>query len=460
MHPSPVPPRGHPSPFTFTFDPTRPHITATATPISSVNGGGTSEFSPSVLVAPPVVVSPTVATLAAATFGTAYSQTFTATGGTGAGFTFALTGMTPPGLMFTGGVLSGTPTALGTSTFTVTATDNGNNTGSQTYTLTVNAVAPVAMNDAYMTAAGMALVVPAATGVLANDTHGSVTVNGDGSFTYTPTAGYVGPDSFTYTLSNGPGTFGTATVTGTVNLTGTGTAPTAVNDAYTATAGAPLVVSATTGVLANDNRGNPAATISGYTQPAHGTANVNGDGSFTYTPTGTYVGPDSFTYTLTNGAGSSTATVNITVAAPTLTALTVTAPPAGTGGNTDTPGNPMLLLGSRLVLTTTGQFSNGTTGPVSPLMYSSSNPGVATVDPVTGLVTALTPGQTTITVTGPGGTRTQITVTVTAAGGGLGPNAQPMLHPTAPTIPNATIAPQPTPHAAGTGGGSGLQPGR
>jgi len=217
MHPSPVPPRGHPSPFTFTFDPTRPHITATATPISSVNGGGTSEFSPSVLVAPPVVVSPTVATLAAATFGTAYSQTFTATGGTGAGFTFALTGMTPPGLMFTGGVLSGTPTALGTSTFTVTATDNGNNTGSQTYTLTVNAVAPVAMNDAYTTAAGMALVVPAATGVLANDTrgnpvatitgyiqpaHGSVTVNGDGSFTYTPTAGYVGPDSFTYTLGS------------------------------------------------------------------------------------------------------------------------------------------------------------------------------------------------------------------------------------------------------------------
>ncbi len=67
-------------------------------------------------------------------------------------------------------------------------------------------------------------------------------------------------------------------------------------------------------MLGNDTRGTPAATIAGNTQPMHGMLTLNtSDGSFTYTSTAGYVGNDSFTYTLTNSAGSSTATVTITV---------------------------------------------------------------------------------------------------------------------------------------------------
>ena len=72
----------------------------------------------------------------------------------------------------------------------------------------------------------------AANGVLANDTnadggtltavlgtrpaHGSLTLNADGSFSYTPNAGFWGTDSFTYTATDGHATSAPATVTITV----------------------------------------------------------------------------------------------------------------------------------------------------------------------------------------------------------------------------------------------------
>ncbi|OWK43512.1 beta strand repeat-containing protein [Fimbriiglobus ruber] len=82
-------------------------------------------------------VTLTPATLPSAKVGTAYSQTLSATGATGP-FTFSITsGTLPAGLTLTpAGVLSGTPTAAGSSTFTVTAS-NGTATGTQSYTLTV-----------------------------------------------------------------------------------------------------------------------------------------------------------------------------------------------------------------------------------------------------------------------------------------------------------------------------------
>ena len=77
---------------------------------------------------------------------------------------------------------------------------------------------PVTNRDLYITKAGTALTVAAASGVLANDTdqnglslsatlgqttaHGTLVLNHDGSFTYTPQAGFVGTDSFTYTASD------------------------------------------------------------------------------------------------------------------------------------------------------------------------------------------------------------------------------------------------------------------
>lgn len=88
---------------------------------------------------------------------------------------------------------------------------------------------PVATADSYTTAFNTPLTV-AAPGVLGNDSsplalpltaalvtgplHGTLVFNADGSFTYSPVAGYSGADSFTYTASDG---FGTPPVT--VSLT-------------------------------------------------------------------------------------------------------------------------------------------------------------------------------------------------------------------------------------------------
>ena len=67
--------------------------------------------------------------------------------------------------------------------------------------------------------------------------HGNVTLNPNGSFTYTPDAGYDGPDSFTYRASDGSLDSNEATVTITVTAT-PNEAPVADNDAYS-TAEAP-----------------------------------------------------------------------------------------------------------------------------------------------------------------------------------------------------------------------------
>jgi hypothetical protein len=85
---------------------------------------------------PAVTVNPTNATLHAATVGSKYTQTFTASP-TGT-YTFSETGTLPAGLtLSSAGKLSGTPTAAGSFTFTVTATPTTGTAGSQKYTLAV-----------------------------------------------------------------------------------------------------------------------------------------------------------------------------------------------------------------------------------------------------------------------------------------------------------------------------------
>src|SRR5439155_16773950 len=103
--------------------------------------------------------------------------------------------------------------------------------------------APVAANDSYGVSKNTALTV-AAPGVLGNDTdangdaltavlvtnaaHGSVALNANGSFTYTPAAGYTGSDSFTYKANDGQLDSNVATV----SLTVSDDAPVAANDSY------------------------------------------------------------------------------------------------------------------------------------------------------------------------------------------------------------------------------------
>jgi len=106
------------------------NATGTATKVW-ITGGG----------CPTITVSP--ATLPDGTVGVPYSQTITATGGQ-APRTFAVTaGTLPTGLTLAGaGTLSGTPSVMSASGFTVTVTDANNCTGSRPYTLTVNDAPP------------------------------------------------------------------------------------------------------------------------------------------------------------------------------------------------------------------------------------------------------------------------------------------------------------------------------
>jgi methionine-rich copper-binding protein CopC len=120
------------------------------------------------------------------------------------------------------------------------------NTGETDPTVTPVVGPPDAVDDNYATYKNTTLNVPAP-GVLANDanvtsvtavngtgpclvgspcstTNGSVTMISDGSFTYTPTAGYTGPDSFTYTAT------GTGADTATVNITVVDTSAIYINE--------------------------------------------------------------------------------------------------------------------------------------------------------------------------------------------------------------------------------------
>ncbi|TAK94612.1 MAG: DUF11 domain-containing protein, partial [Verrucomicrobia bacterium] len=85
-------------------------------------------------------------------------------------------------------------------------------------------------------------------------------------------------------------------------------------DSYTATNNLTLTITAP-GVLGNDTDTESNALTSVIVSPAsHGTVSLSTNGSFTYTPTANYSGPDSFTYQANDGSSNSTpATVTLTV---------------------------------------------------------------------------------------------------------------------------------------------------
>ena len=91
-------------------------------------------------------------------------------------------------------------------------------------------------------------------------------------------------------------------------------APVCVDDAYSTNQNTQLTVNAANGVLANDSPNGGSVTEFDATSTQGGAVNVNGDGSFTYTPPNNFFGAtDTFTYTVTNDVGQTTCTVTITV---------------------------------------------------------------------------------------------------------------------------------------------------
>jgi len=208
----------------------------------------------------------------------------------------------------------------------VTITDSDNQSGDGTLSFDVANVKPIADDDAYSTAEE-ALLTIAKPGVLGNDdepvdtltavlvsgpSNGSLTLNADGSFTYTPEPDANGPVTFTYVANDGTEDSNVATVTITVDAVND--APVAGNDSYSTDEDVALTIDAT-GVLGNDSDidSDPltAVLVSG---PSNGSLTLNADGSFTYTPEPDANGPVTFTYKANDGTeDSNTATVTIAV---------------------------------------------------------------------------------------------------------------------------------------------------
>lgn len=184
-------------------------------------------------------------------------------------------------------------------------------------------------------------LVPTTIAVLANDTdwqgdlltvvgyteahNGTVVLNSDGSFTYTPDAGFTGVDTFSYTISDeaGPwhlhglrglllrgGHAATAAVTITVESAPSNVAPIADDDAATLTQGSgPRFID----VLDNDSDSDgDALSVTGVTQPSDGTVTFTTTG-VSYTPNTDFAGTDTFTYTLSDGTTTAIGTVTVTV---------------------------------------------------------------------------------------------------------------------------------------------------
>ena len=140
-------------------------------------------------------------------------------------------------------------------------------------------------------------------------TKGQVTVNANGSYTYTPNLNANGADSFGFFVRDDEGAQSNYTVS--VSITPVNDAPTASN-----TAGAVNEDAFRSGTLPAyfDVDGDTNITYSKATDPAHGSVSVSAGGGYTYTPAANYNGTDSFSYRVTDGsAASNTYTVTLTV---------------------------------------------------------------------------------------------------------------------------------------------------
>ncbi len=196
---------------------------------------------------------------------------------------------------------------------------------------------PVANNDVSETLAN----IPVQSDLLVNDfdpdgdplvvtttpvvppAHGSVVINSDGTFTYTPAAGFTGPDSFLYQVCDNvvPPLCDEAMVYITVHPDTNGSkndAPLAADDVFNTLKNTSLSGS----MAANDQEPNGDDLIydaAPVTPPLHGTVVIGANGDFTYTPAADYTGPDYFVYRVCDDQSPALcdeATVYITILPP------------------------------------------------------------------------------------------------------------------------------------------------
>jgi VCBS repeat-containing protein len=312
----------------------------------------------------------------------------------------------------------------GLDSFMYVANDGASDSLLAAVTIRVGNTAPEAANDGYTATEDTALSIDAAMGLLANDSdiegdtltptitseplHGSLTVNADGSFTYTPEANYHGLDGFSYLVSDGTTTSEVASAT--IRIDPANDLPVGVNDEYTTAEDTPLTLEAP-GVLVNDTDvdGDALSSIL-VIPPEHGTVTLGADGSLVYTPEANYTGVDGFSYLANDGSADSEATavtINVTAAAdapigtadayatPEDTALVVDAAAGVLANDTDADGDALtaaLVTGpgnGTLTLNADGSFEylpNENWNGSDSFVYQSSD-GTATSEPITVAIT-------------------------------------------------------------------------
>lgn len=191
-------------------------------------------------------------------------------------------------------------------------------------------VPPVAQDDIYATDQRTPLVVPSP-GILINDSdgdgdaitaelvsgpnNGSLSLNPDGSFTYTPDSDFTGQDTFTYKASDGIASSNVATVT--ITVAQVNNPPTANDDFASTTKNTPVLISNST-LVSNDTDPDGddlvVESVDG-SSTAGGTVTYNDNGTITYMPPTDFAGEDTFNYVVTDGFLDDTGQVSVTVSA-------------------------------------------------------------------------------------------------------------------------------------------------
>lgn len=171
-------------------------------------------------------------------------------------------------------------------------------------------------------------------------TGGSLQVNANGSFSFTPSTGFTGLFTFSYRVQNASGSSDAPVAIA------VGARPSASDDAYPVTIIGNVSINTATSshfsILPND--AGDALTINLGASP-NGTANINPDGTFTFNPAPGFNGTAMFSYTVQNGLGTSApATVSIPVTTP-IWFVNASAP-AGGDGRIGSPFNCLVDAGA------------------------------------------------------------------------------------------------------------------
>jgi outer membrane protein OmpA-like peptidoglycan-associated protein len=183
----------------------------------------------------------------------------------------------------------------------------------------IDNVLDVLANDSDVDGDALTLVAVGSAG------NGQVSIAG-GVLVYTPAAGFVGSDSFSYTIEDGFG--GQAQANVSVVVRDPNTAPQAADDAASTPAGQPVSIA----VLSNDSDPDgDALQVISFTQPNSGAVVQDGD-VLVYTPADGFSGVDGFSYVVSdNRGGEASAEVTVTVTDPAQNRPPVANPDAATG---------------------------------------------------------------------------------------------------------------------------------